>query len=179
MRHTHWLGILTVTSLLVLFQNCAQVGPSASVDLPKGNSSEKVIGDASQFNSIIFDEQLEMPAQYQQQKVGAERLVIDLQSGNMSLGENTATPKSCGVDNQRLNELRSIVQSASICEPIKTEDAVCMAIGMADIQLSNKEKTVELRPVICSNGTYLCDGLDQVFRDILKDLRANPPAGCQ
>lgn len=172
------IALVTVTALFGFFQNCAQV--STSGQEPAVEGSEKIVGETSRFDRIVFDSNFEIPVAYNPPD-SPPRLSADLVTGQMVLAGNTAYAKSCNIDAGRLESLRAIVETAKICNPPSLSDdmVACLAIGLADIQLSNKTETVELRPVICHSGTYLCDGMDEVFRALLKDLRDRPPVSCQ
>lgn len=160
------LGILGITLLILAFQNCAH--PNDGPEQPQNSGSESVVGLASTYKKFTYDPQLES------NQVSSSRLTVDLATGGMTLGL-----KSCSVDSVRINQFRQIFQTAKICQPVAPPGAVnCLAVGVADIQLSNGAQHINLRPVICNYGIYFCEGLDSEFRNLVKDVSRNPPSAC-
>jgi hypothetical protein len=131
-----------------------------------------VIGSTAVYKKIVYDPLLEL-------KRTSNRLEIDIEAGVISTNVS-GSAKSCTLDAGRLNQAREILQTSQICEPgpLPPGSVSCLALGAADIELSNDTSGVQLRPVICHSGTFLCDGNDARLRALILDLGTNPPAGC-
>lgn len=173
MRRLFLFRILALTLTLLAFQNCAE-NPSGQ-DRQPFSPSEKVIGPTANFNRIAFDPNLEFAI-----VPGVRRLDIDISTDSMTLSDKTVGSKSCPIDSSRALALESIITNSHICEPGPLPDgmSVCMAIGIADIKLANSSESILLRPLICQSGTWLCGDKDIQLRQLLVDLRDNPPLGC-
>ncbi len=160
------LGILT---LIAGFQNCGNTLKAPGSDSGGHQApsvDEKVIGHAGATERLLYIQNQVTPP--------SNGLELELKSGALQVGA-----KSCVLDATRLEQIRSLLATSAICEPALPPGAVaCMAIGIPDIQLISGASTIELRPVVCHNGVYLCGGADQTFRSLLNEIRAQPPAGC-
>lgn len=166
----HTLSIIFVSSLLMIFQNCAQApGAGGSNGL---QSAEVVVASTSDVSKVTYDPALE----FRVVNTAEPSLSVDLQAGTMSLTKPSSS-KSCAIDSARLASLDNLLREGKVCKPAPSSEATCMAIGLADIKLEGSSE-IYLRPEICNNGRFLCEGQDQNFRAILSDLVANPPASC-
>ncbi|MGE4132719.1 MAG: hypothetical protein AB7F86_13835 [Bdellovibrionales bacterium] len=174
------LALLAVLGLALTFQNCAErLQTENAQNDATPDSPDVVLGSASGFDKIVADPYLEgsnlanLPA--------SVRLEINLSSGQMmQLSRPSNNSVTCAVDSNRLTALRDLIASAQICEPgpLPPNTAVCMAYSMADIELSGGGTSLQLRPVMCHSGRFLCSGLDSVLRELLHSLRDSPPPGC-
>lgn len=157
---------VAVFGLLLAFQNCAK---NQSATSTAENASEQVIGSASSYTKIVYDPRLE--SRYE--ALPATRVELDLKAGRVTVND-----VACELDEARLGSLRALLAQSNVCRPAPPPPnfASCMAIGLADIELSGERGTaVQLRPLVCNNGTFLCDGNDKILREILKDLEQNSP----
>lgn len=169
-------GFVALT--LFAYQNCSQTLKGQNPDGSE-NKSEEVIGNGADYTKLVYDPYLE--GSYPNAPA-SKKLEVDTQSGVMKLSSSSATAKTCTVDTARLDQLRDVLSKAQICKPGPLPDntAVCMALALADIELSNAANAkIQLRPLMCNNGTFLCAGLDDVLRGLLGELRDNPPVSCQ
>lgn len=170
-----------VLSLMVGFQNCGPAGVQEEATANIGGSNptvaERVIGSTQNYKKIIFDPLLGLDSHTRQASM--PHLELDVEDGKMQISKDGSLSQ-CVMDSQRLEALRTILGSARVCVPpsLGPNEARCMAIGVPDIQLADSTKNVFLRPNICQSGVFLCDGLDETFREILADLRDHPPEGC-
>ncbi|OFZ28280.1 MAG: hypothetical protein A2622_04040 [Bdellovibrionales bacterium RIFCSPHIGHO2_01_FULL_40_29] len=171
------------------FQNCAKNSFETNEELVTGvgkvepiNGGE-VIDQASQYTDISFHKYNEGSNQE------GVQLEISLNDGLMSLQNTNGyrrdlvpnTSRSCQIDDDRLRELNSLLSIAKICKGVTPEGTVsCMAYAESDIALNNEAMalSIELRPNMCNSGVFLCDGLDDRFRNTLKDLIAQAPQDC-
>lgn len=165
------LGLAGATVLVLAFQNCSENLQPAETPA----QGKTVIGNSAGYTKIVFDAHLEYRG-----PDGSVRLEADLEAGRLTVGITGRGSKSCALDQPRLNQLKELMARSKVCKPgpLPPDTAVCMAIGIADIELSNDTSSVQLRPVICHNGVYLCDGADEILRALLADLRTNVPPGC-
>ena len=150
--------------LVGAYQNCSRV------DTPSPNrteGSETIIGLTSAYSRVEYDPMLEMGGSNQ-------KLEVDV-GGGLKIGG-----KSCALDSIRRQRLVDIFSHSRICQPapLPPGTAVCLALGLADTRLSNASQSIVLRPVVCHNGTYLCDGFDGQLRNLILELIQNPPSGC-
>lgn len=186
----------------VSFQNCSPTNFASSqkefsggiTKLPNTNQqahiNEQIIDQASSYTKVIFEDQKEV---FDRSGIHKVRLQIDLLSGLMDLEKTVGTYKttsiesdqSCAVDVNRLKELDSLLKNSRVCQAInelqEEGTATCLAIATSDIQLINttNSQSIELSQNICNHGVFLCEGLDQKFREMLKDIIANPPEACK
>ena len=157
--------IFALTLALALFQSCGQTESSS----PDGNGNQKPIqlGPTAHYHKVSY-----YPPYGNEQ---GSRLDVDLKAGTVSIDGN-----NCVLDAERGYRLKDILSIAQVCTPapLPPGTPVCMAMGIADTQLANDQESIELRPVICNDGVFLCDGRDQELREVLMDLRNRPPADC-
>ena len=159
---------LAVFGLVLAFQNCAK-NQSAPSTAAGAAAAEEIIGPASTYTKIVYDRHLEVARPDED----SPRLELDLNGGRLSIDG-----AACALDETRLSSLRALLAQSSVCKPAPLAPgmAACMAIGLADIELSaGSGESVQLRPLICHNGTFLCDGNDKILREILNDLALNSP----
>jgi hypothetical protein len=171
------LSALAALGVAVSFQNCGAPSASQASGGSESGSSEFALPVAN-YKQVIFDPQLEMQAA--NKAVGANgRVELNIESGDLKLTLN-GVEKICTLDSERQAQLAELLTNAQVCEPAQPAPGtvVCLAIGAADIELVNSEKRVQLRPVICQSGRYLCDGKDAELRAILLSLKSQPPANC-
>ena len=147
----------------VAFQNC---GPSPIADSSGPDSDQKVIveADAKSFLQVKF---------LTRQDDKYEMIEIDRNSKQLKMTRVDQSQEICELNEQDSAELASILNGASICSPgpLPEGTAVCMAIGMEDIELTDETGNKSwLRPVICNNGRYLCDDKDKALRALLKEI---------
>lgn len=186
------LGLTTITG----FQNCSpsQVSNAGNSTLPTSNSSKSSNGDtvvdqASSYTSIAFEQEVSGNGG----KKSTLHLKVDLLNGDMSIKKTqglifqtnapTLAESSCSLSDERYASLKSLISVARVCkqaDDLPKDSVQCMALAVSDIQLSSPENgsVEELRQGICGDSVYLCEGLDEKFRDLLKDLTTNPPANC-
>lgn len=164
------LGVL----LIVGFQNC-----SKSRQFDDGQDvqilTERVISQRQSFTTVTSDPLLEVSSANLSQ-----RLVIDVPSKELRVYKNSGF-KSCTLDQERINAFANLITNTSICEaaPLPEGMASCLAIGMTDIRLESNSSAFDLRPLICNNGVFLCEGRDTQLRALLQNVRENLPATCQ
>jgi hypothetical protein len=160
-----------VLLLFVVFQNCMKAYESTNGAPPDG----KIIIGAPSFSKIIHDPNLEFNS-----GASPSRLELDLEAETLILREAGQIKSTCGIDEIRLQTIKQILDGAEICSPppLPPGSVTCLAIGVPDIELSNLDTVVLLRPVICNTGTFLCGDRDQRLRDLLSDLRSRLPQGC-
>jgi hypothetical protein len=164
--------ILVFSSTLLFFQNCGKVAAPSDGSASDNQKSETVIDSASRFKKISYD-----PAG----AYGAAKLHLDLSLDSGALTADVdGISYSCALDSARLAEAREIIAASNICQPgpLPPGTAVCMAASIPDVLLSNDADSVQLQPVVCHFGTFLCDGNDARLRALLTDLRENLPANC-
>ena len=170
------VSLLGLGILLIAFQNCGQSGNSSasSIRATDSGGSQAVIGTTAAFKKIVYDPRLEIT-----QSATSGHVELDLDNGAATLVLDTST-YDCTVDAVRLQAARDILATSEICKPapLPAGEASCDAIGLADLELSNASASVELRPVVCNSGTFLCDGNDLKLRDLIADLKANLPVNC-
>lgn len=184
------LFLFLVTGLAVSFQNCGQSGMATDAstgntgntgNIGVGNAAtkyERVVAHAATYSKIVYDKGLE--SRSAQVDSGDSRVEIDLNSGQLRLSGGGAAIHGCAIEATRLATLKEFWKTAKICEPapLPPETISCMAISLADLELSDGGASVLMRPLLCNFGRFFCDGEDAVFRAMLKDLRDNPPSGC-
>lgn len=164
--------------MMIGYQNCAKA-PTSQENNPFVEQ-EKVIGTTSQFHKVVFDPALELGSL--QKSADSKRVEIDVSGGALKIISGPSSQVSqCSVDVDRLQQLKSLLSISQVCEPgpLPEGTAVCMAYAMADVELANEDESVKLRSNMCHSGTFLCDGNDKKLRELLSDLRDNPPASCQ
>jgi hypothetical protein len=166
--------IILLPAMLVAFQNCGKVAAPSGEPMggPGDSKSQTVIGSTASYKKIVYSPLLEFNG-------SAGGVSLDIDTGIISLSI-AGTTKSCTLDTVRLSGARQILQTSEVCRPGPLPPGMvsCLAIGAADIELSNATALVQLRPVICNSGTFLCDGNDALLRSLISDLETNPPAGC-
>lgn len=170
--------ILLTTMTLAFFQNCGSTENQSGSDSKK---PETVLESANKYTQITYDPYLEV-VNFRPSADAPPRLGLDLARGQIEIQNRSAnTSYSCAIDAPRLSALRDLLASASICEPgpFPAGTATCMAMSMADIRLSNGTESIDLRPLICASGVFLCQGADEKLRAILTDLAQYPPENCQ
>ncbi len=184
---------------LILFQNCSRgaVTPS-STQLSKGiektptsgiqiANDSQVIDQSAQYTQIIFSQP---DSRYENNGIHTLKLSVDLLKGTMELQPmygakaSASDPSvSCLLDDVRLQNLNSLLSTSRICKSaeLKSGEVACMAIAVSDIQLLNPaaNSMTELRADICHSGIFLCDGDDERFRALLKDVVASSAAACK
>lgn len=168
------VGIGTFGMMLMVFQNCGE-NPELIATQPGGvqAKTERIIGEPTTFEKVTYSPDGNTGAGFKMQ--------LELSTGQMSVAPvDSASAKSCALDDSRLQSLRTLLTNARVCEPGPLPDgmASCMAVSVADIELSDGAHSTSLRPTICHNGVFLCQDKDADFRKILEDLRQNPPSGC-
>lgn len=155
--------------LLLGFQNCGS-SPSGFANSGSGPAGN-IIASTSNVDKLVYT-----PADSSMlASKTTSPISIDLESGQESIGT-----QSCTLDMNRLSAFRNLLVDATVCEPapLPPGSAECMAIGIPDIKLEGQSGSIQLRPVICNNGVYLCGDRDQQLRTLLQDLIQNPPPGC-
>ena len=173
------LGVLGV---MTGFQNCGSpqnIQSTKDYENKVANAAQQeVLGSVSNFNKIVYDPLLEVGAQ--NKAFSLPRIEIDVEAGSVRVASGAAN-LDCQLDSTRLDAIKSILATAKVCEA--KQEAVansvrCMANASADIQLSNGQSSVLLKPNMCGAGVFLCDDLDKAFREVLNSLRDNPPVNC-
>ena len=171
--------------LVLAFQNCGNSMNSAGSGQATLNSgtpadSQKIIGTTASFKKITYD-----PAPTFTIGNGGnmqrDSVHVELSTDTGLLGvEVLGTSYACTLDPQRLSEAREILSSSKICETdaLVSGTVSCMAVGLPDVVLSNDNSSVQLKPVICHSGTFLCDGNDRRLRSLISDLKENLPSNC-
>lgn len=195
------LGLLLSFITMVSFQNCGSTQFSNSEKVlsagvesqsPQASAApinEVVIGESALYGKVVWTEQQKIFDRNGQHRT---RLDVDLSTGLMNIertvgtysSTTTESKASCTISDPRLADIDNLLKSSRVCRAnieSKAEQVNCLAVGESDIQLvnSSRNETLELRPNICNSGVFLCEGLDQHLRDLLKDLVLNPPASCQ
>ena len=161
-----------VFGLVLAFQNCAQKG-ALTADAT-GDAHEQVIGTTSSYTKVVYDRRLES---VNAPDGGQPRIELDLSAGEVQIRDAAGT-RVCALDEARLGSLRALLAQSHVCKPAPpaSGSVQCMAIGLADIELSSASgESVQLRPPVCSQGTFLCDGNDKILRELLVDLASNSP----
>lgn len=171
--------------LIFGFQNCAYKAPSQpQYDTLPGYLVERPIGKAADYSRVTYDAHLELPYEPGRTTLSSpKRLEIDVLSGRLNLSDRRlSTNKTCSLEPERLAGLREILTNSEICElaPLNGDGTwvSCMAISLADIELSNDAANLKLRKEICASGVFLCSGMDEKLRSFLNLLRDQPPAAC-
>jgi len=173
-----YLLLIALMGLFTVYQNCSQ---SLKPNGGGSGQSEEIIGSSAQYTKVVYDPYLEAVFRPGVELGLPKRLEVDIQAGSLRLIDHSnSSVRDCALDSARLSRLRDLLASADICKPgpLPADTAVCMALGLADIELSQAGSSIQLRPVICHNGTFLCAGADVTFRALLADLRDNAPLGC-
>lgn len=162
--------VIGTAVLLFGFQNCGS-SPSGFANSGSSTGGGNIIASTSNVDKLVYT-----PADSSMlaSKTTAP-ISIDLESGQETIGS-----QSCTLDVDRLSTFRDLLVDATVCEPapLPPGSAECMAIGIPDIKLESQSGSIQLRPVICNNGVYLCGNRDQQLRTLLQDLIQNPPPGC-
>lgn len=171
-RQFFWIRLaLPIFFLLAFFQNCAKLDGQPLED-PDEGSAAKIVGDTRIYNSILYD----YSYRYGPAMLGPSisQIQISLNSGEGALLSGGTVVKSCSLSSTLLSSMRNLLASAKVCEPgpLPPGSAVCMAMPMPDIQLSNGQDMLQLSGLICNSGVFLCDGLDVEFRQLLKQAVA-------
>lgn len=173
--------ILLISLTLAVFQNCGSSEMKSSTLSTESASQEeeKVVDSTTSYSRIIYDQSLEgLPYGNFQ----PPRLDLNLERGTLSLDiRSQQRTFNCQIDAARLAALRDLMASSKICVPTPPPPGmnVCMAMGVADIELVGAGKSTLLRPPICFTGRFLCAGADEKLRELLSSLRDTPPANCQ
>lgn len=197
------VSLLTIVlSLLVTlsFQNCGQgqfthspnqlaEGISQSADQTAAVDREQVIDQGSGYKQIVYHKTSE-----KFDRTGPVGTIsnIDLDKGSMTQVKTTnygstavaGSGLACQIDDMRLQKLSSLLASSRICRSaaeLQNDVVSCAGIAISDLQLINQAsgEQIELRANVCNSGVFLCEGLDQQFRDLLADIALNLPASCQ
>lgn len=178
-----WLSTILVISgaaLLFGFQNCGmRSAPGALTGVTSSSAKQNVIGQTAGYNQLSYSPKLTL--EDIQTHALPLKLSVDLSQGTLAVsGGQLQQQVSCALDAPRLASLQSILEASQICQPAPPPPgtAVCMAISVSDIELSNGTSTVLLRPIICGDGVVLCGGADSALRTLLNDLKNSPPVGC-
>jgi hypothetical protein len=159
-RIVSFLGILLS---FVMFQNCGRaMGGSAGPPTP--SPDQRIIVEPSNYNKVVYTA-----------PQSGSQFGVDVDAGSLEFnGQN------CNLNAARVAALKDILSGAQVCEPgdLPPGTAVCLALGVPDIELFDGSYTVQLRPVICHSGIFLCDGRDQKLRDLLLQVAADPASAC-
>jgi hypothetical protein len=153
---------------VVAFENCSK--PLAPTPTPTEYKetpySEKVIGTSAQYSRIV-------------QQALLAQVSIDLKQNHLEITDANKT-RDCDLDLERSNRLKELLDHSSICIPgdLPPDSMVCLAFSVPDIELQSDEENIQLSPVICHQGVFLCEGNDSVFRKILADILEAPPSAC-
>ena len=201
MRNSVSLLIIVLSLLVTLsFQNCGQGqftksqnqiadGLSQTTDQTVVAEREQVIDQGSGYSQIVFHKTSE-----KFDRMGPIGTVskINLASGAMTQVKTAdygsasvaGSGLTCRIDDTRLQRLSSLLASSRICRSaaeLQNDVVNCAAIAISDLQLINQTSgdQIELRANVCNSGVFLCEGLDQQFRDLLADIAQNLPATCQ
>lgn len=165
---TRLIMVLTIFGLVLAFQNCAKSRSASGVNASDNlNANEQVIGPTASYTKVTYDPRLEAlnaPA------IGP-RLDIDVEAGEVKISvDNQST--ICPLGEADLGALKAVLAQSQVCMAGPSESGVqCQAIALADIELASEDgASVQLRPVVCNHGTFLCGGNDQVLRDLLTRL---------
>lgn len=168
------LGLVTIP-----FQNCSKTGQSSSsspwTNVPE-KRSDTVVGLAQNFNKISYRPMRETF----NLGFGLDPdLELNLDSGQLNIS-NGAAKISCVLETRRLQSLRDLIAQSKICQPapLPSGGVSCLAASLPDIELSNGTTTVELSPLICNSGTYLCDGNDDILRNEIQSLLSEMSQAC-
>jgi hypothetical protein len=179
-RFSRQLKIILGSGCLILgFQNCAKSKLSSGADAGLSQGVSEVTGVTSQYSKVTYDINMELGAGIASAS-SSEAVDVDLDQG-LVIFRSRAGQKSCALDVSREQKLRGLLSVGRVCKVRPPEGAaVCMAISLADIRLANSNDSILLRPIgSCFNGIFLCDGDDQILREILADIIKNKPSACQ
>lgn len=194
--------LIIVASFFVTasFQNCGQGqftnstnqiadGISQTADQNTNVEREQVIDQGSSYSQIVYRKTSE---KFDRTGPVGTVSTIDLSNGSMTHVKTTdynSTPVagsslSCQIDAVRLKALSNLLASSRICQSaadLQNDLVTCAAIAVSDLQLINQTsgEKIELRANVCNSGVFLCEGLDQKFRQLLADIAQNLPAACQ
>lgn len=168
--------------LILGFQNCAKTAGGSRTGGGSSSSLGVVVGPTSQYTKLTFDPALESAVQ--KTSSGTVSIEADLSTGTINYKDSSnSSTKSCALDTDREQKLKQLLSVGRVCHPdVGAADAVhCLAVSLADIKLASADgsDTVLLRKPLCSNGTFLCDGDDDILRAEIQDLLTNRPVGCQ
>lgn len=168
------LSLLLVSTIVLLtFQNC---GPALVSTTGSASSEVVVVASTRNISKVTYDPDLEVSPN----ALVKPLLTVDISTGQMSIRSGQGSVKSCALDSGRLTAIDQILENGKVCTPgaLPPDTAVCMALGLADVKLEGADVSVYLRPEICNNGAFLCDGQDAQFRAALADIITNPPPAC-
>lgn len=182
------------------FQNCGQgqftnsqnqiaASISRTTDRSTSPAREQVIDQGSSYSQIVY---LKTSEKFDRTGPVGLLSTIDLSSGSLTQVKTTdagstavaGTELSCQLESERLQQLTTLLASSRICRSaaeLASDSVSCAAVAVSDLQLINVSsgEQLELRANICNSGVFLCDGLDQSFRDKLADIALNLPANCR
>ena len=191
------IGLVMSFAVMVAFQNCGSPQFSASQKQlssglekspPGAAISEVVIAEASLYGKVAW---IEVEKVFDRSGQHRTTLAVDLTTGLMSIEKSVGTYTSsttissslCTLADRRLSDLDNLLKSSRVCRANNESEGQvnCLAVADSDIQLvnSNLNESLQLRPNTCNNGIFLCDGLDNQFRSLLKDIVLNPPVACR
>ena len=201
MRNSVSLLTIAVSFLVMLgFQNCGQGQFTNSTNQIAGGTSqtavqnttverEQVIDQGSGYSQIVYRKTSE---KFDRTGPVGTLSKINLSNGSMTYVKTTdhgsvsvaGTGLACQIDAERLKALSTLLASSRICRSaaeLQNNVVNCAAIAVSDLQLINQVsgEQIELRANVCNSGVFLCEGLDQKFRDLLADISQNLPAACQ
>lgn len=201
MKNSVSLLTIAISFLVTLsFQNCGQGQytnstnqiASGIIQTTGENTNverEQVIDQGSGYSQIVYRKTSE---KFDRTGPVGTLLKINLSNGSMTYVKTTNLGSSsvagsglaCRIDAERLQTLSTLLASSRICRSaadLQSDIVNCAAIADSDLQLINQVsgEQIELRANICNSGVFLCEGLDQKFRDLLGDISQNLPAACQ
>lgn len=197
MKMKLFLGAFMGTLLLFSFQNCAKQGftdsSATAVNIVKPDSQNPnlegdLVGAYKIYQSLdggFIDPNIALNMTTNHLLhiyLPNEEIIKQLNTSSVSnfyLAKDNVQYMSCEIDPARLEQLYNIIAHSKVCHITPPPDVItCMGMRAPDISISGINNYTQLSKVTCGRGTVLCDGDDEVFRDILKSLVDSPPEGC-
>ena len=163
------------TSTMLLFQSCRNL-TEIDLEFAKhgkiGDENISHSADTYDFVEFVFDSVHSRGA-----FDGHNVLSIDIQKNQLTVAHGGQTSGQCPVDLERLEQLRSILTNAQVCKPppVPEGQVTCLAFAAPDVSITNARERVELAPVICNSGAFLCEGRDEALPSVLIHLAKNIP----
>ena len=182
------VSVFAILVALSSFQNCGQKLFRSQSDQKEKTPEQKIAGTESNiYHAIRFDASENLTGQNSNgtSAFGTTRLNIELTKSEVIYSKfgvypvigavKPETQELCTLDEVRRKKLVGFLTDSTICNPVPPEIS-CMAIAVTDIILYTATGEVELTPVICGRGAFLCDDRDAKFRAVLIDIKNKKPA---
>lgn len=171
--------LLLAAATLFLSQNCTPTKLGYEVHDPQLPIITPIVRLENRMNTSGYDSVRYYPLDWTTGTFIPTDILIDLQSGGMTFTKMGLPTKSCLLEVDRLRNLANLLAESEVCIPVfDPRDATCLAQAIPDIELIGAT-TIRLAGQTCASGAWLCDGKDQVFRALLKQINDSPPVGCQ